>query len=70
MPMKEKRLHNKIWVLGKLWNVKYVTEKLEAKKSVKKLFYFLDDEALKKNTDKRKGKLDTGIIIIIIVSSR
>lgn len=47
-----------------------MTEKLEAKKSVKKLFYFLDDEALKKNTDKRKGKLDTGIIIIIIVSSR
>lgn len=44
-------------------------EKLEAKKPVKKLFYLLDDEALKKNTDKRKQKLDTGIIIIIRISS-
>ena len=36
--------------MGKLWNVEYVTEKLEAEKPVKKnLFYLLDDEVLKMN---------------------
>ena len=62
---KGKGVHNQIWVLGKLWNIKYVTEKLEAEKSVTKLFYLPDDEALKKNTDNRKEELNKRKIIII-----
>ena len=31
---KGKGVHNQIWVLGKLWNIKYVTEKLEAEMPV------------------------------------
>lgn len=65
---KEKGLHNQIWVLGKLWNVRYVTENLEADKPVKKpLFYLLVDEVLKKNTDKIKEEHDVRIIIRIII---
>lgn len=45
-----------------------MTENLEAEKPVKKLFYLLDNEALKKNTDKRKNELDIRIIIIMINS--
>lgn len=65
---KGKRVHDQIWVLGKFWNVKYVTENLETEKPVKKLLYLLDNEALKKNTDKRKNETDIRIIIIIINS--
>lgn len=64
---KETGVHNQIWVLGKLWNVKYLTEKLEAENPVKKLFYLLDTEALKKNTDNKMDKL--GIRIIMLISS-
>lgn len=63
---KRKGVHNQIWVLGKLWNVKYVTAKLETEKPVKKkLFYLPDDESLKKNTDNRKEELNKRKIIII-----
>lgn len=45
-----------------------MTEKLETEKPVKKQFHLLDDEALKKNTDNRKERLDMRIIIVILKS--
>lgn len=65
---KGKGVHTQIWVLGKLWNVKYVTEELEVEKPVKKeLFYLLDDEAPKKNSDNSKGELDMMMMMTIII---